>query len=111
MVSEGGVVSPGELGGCGDEGGDGGAGAGGVGEGGAGGAAGGCTCVAGGCQVTVIDRVAVSLAASVAEMVMTFVPVFSGIARMSQLDEPTAPPEWPLSARQVTWTGTLPPEV
>ena len=97
--SQGGVVSPGELGGCGA----GGAGlAGFVGVGGAG--------VGGGRRITDINCDTVSLAPSVAVIVIWFPPMLRGTAGMFQLAEPDAAPVNPVLVRHVTRTGPVPPD-
>ena len=109
--SQGGVVSPGELGGCGAGGaglagfvGVGGAGAG-VGAGLVGGAG-----VGGGRRITDINCDTVSLAPSVAVIVIWFPPMLRGTAGMFQLAEPDAAPVNPVLVRHVTRTGPVPPD-
>lgn len=112
MRSQGGVVSLGELGGCGagvaglaGVVGEGGAGAG-VGAGFVGGAGvGGC------CRITDISCDTVSLAASVAVIVIWFPPMLRGTAGMFQLAKPDAVPVSPLLLRHVTRAGPVPPDV
>ena len=115
--SQGGVVSPGELGGCGA----GGAGVGGfVGVGGAGAGVGtgllggaglvGGAGVGGGWRITDINCDTVSLAASVAVIVIWFPPMLRGTAGMFQRAEPDAAPVNPVLVRHVTRTGPVPPD-
>ena len=81
--SQGGVVSPGELGGCG---------------------------VGGGRRITDINCDTVSLAPSVAVIVIWFPPMLRGTAGMFQLAEPDAAPVNPVLVRHVTRTGPVPPD-
>jgi hypothetical protein len=115
MRSQGGVLSPGELGGCGagDTGITGvvgvvGAGVGGGLDGGIGfvGGAG----VGGGCRITDISCDTVSLAASVAVIVIRFPPMLRGTAGMFQFTEPDAVPVNPVLVRHATRTGPVPPD-
>ena len=83
--SDGGVLSAGELGGCGDGGGGAGVGEGaGAGEGG--GADGGC------CRVTEIRNVTMCPPVSLAAMVTEFAPKLSGTAEIIQFGDPIAVP-------------------
>ena len=120
MWSQGGVVSLGALGGCGAAG----AGvAGGMGEAGgaragfvgsvgplggaglAGAGVGGC------CRITEISCDTVSLAASLAVIVIWFPPMLRGTAGIFQLAEPNAVPPSPALARHVMVAGPVPPDV
>src|SRR6266481_1444918 len=115
MRSEGGVLSPGELGGCG-AGNTGVTGV--VGAAGAGGGAGvvggarfvGGAGVGGCCRITDISCDTVSLAASVAVIVIWFPPMLRGTAGMFQRAEPDAAPVNPVLVRHVTRTGPVPPD-
>ena len=115
MRSEGGVLSPGELGGCGAGNtgvagvvGAAGAGVGGglVGDVGFVGGAG----VSGCCRITDISCDTVSLAASVAVIVIWFPPMLRGTAGMFQFAEPDAVPAAPVLVRHATRTGPVPPD-
>ena len=67
--------------------------------------------VGGCCRITDISCDTVSLAASVAVIVIWFPPVLRGTAGMFQLAEPSAVPISPLLARHVTRAGPVPPDV
>jgi hypothetical protein len=114
MWSQGGVLSPGELGGCG-AGDTGIAGVVGVVGGGVGGGLDGGIgfvggAVGGGCRITDISCDTVSPAASVAVIVIRFPPMLRGTAGMFQLAEPDAMPVEPLLVRHATRTGPVPPD-
>src|SRR5258708_6757188 len=121
MSSQGGVVSFGAAGGCGAEGAGvvGVAGGAGVGGGGAGGPVGGAGLeggvggagVGGCCRITDISCDTVSLAASLAVIVIWFPPMLSGTAGMFQLAEPIAVPPSPVLVRHVMVAGPVPPDV
>lgn|SRR5579859_3395485 len=125
MSSHGGVVSVGELGGCGVNGGVGfgtvgvvggaglaggawlvgGCGAGLTGDGLAGAGVGGCG------RITDNNCDTVSLAVSVAVIVIWFPPILRGTAGMFQFAEPEAVPVRPVLVLQVIRAGPVPPAV
>src|SRR5258708_28294955 len=119
MSSEGGGVSFGAAGGCGAEGAGvvGVAGGAGVGCGGAVGPVGGAGLeggvggagVGGCCRITDISCDTVSLAASLAVIVIWFPPMLSGTAGMVQLAEPSAVPPSPGLGRPGMVAGPGPP--
>ena len=67
--------------------------------------------VGGCCRITDINCETVSIAASVAVIVIWFPPMLSGTAGMFQVAEPNAVPLSPVLVRQVMVAGPFPPEV